>query len=130
MSGRGRVKGEFPACARRSPADVSGLLIAWTTVAERADADRLAADAIARNLALCVQIDGPITSHYRWQGRDRCDQEFRLAFKCLESHARALEEQVLAQHPYAVPEWVVVRAEHVGEKYLSWAKANSSTPPL
>src|SRR5436309_2508626 len=98
------VKGEFPACARRSPADLSGMLIAWTTVANRADADRLAADAVARNLAVCVQIDGPIVSHFRWEGRDHREEEFRLCFKVLASHASALEQHVLAHHPYAVPE--------------------------
>lgn len=106
------------------------MLVAWTTVATRADADRLAADAITRNLAVCVQIDGPIVSHFRWQGRDGREEEFRLCFKALESHAAALENHILATHPYDTPEWLVVRAERVGEKYLSWARANSSTPPL
>jgi periplasmic divalent cation tolerance protein len=106
------------------------MLIAWTTVATRGDADRIAADAIAQNLALCVQIEGPITSHYRWEGRDAREEEYRLSFKVLPSHAKALEAHVLAAHPYDTPEWIVVRAERVGEKYLSWATANSTTPPL
>jgi periplasmic divalent cation tolerance protein len=106
------------------------MLLAWTTVEKRTDADRLATEAIARNLAVCVQVDGPITSHYRWQGRDEKVEEFRLCFKVLENHAKALEELVLGTHPYQTPEWIVVAAERVGEKYLSWATANSSTPPL
>ena len=106
------------------------MFIAWTTVEKRADADRLAADAIARNLAVCAQIEGPVTSHYRWQGKDERGEEFRLTFKCLASHVDALEKFVLAHHPYDTPEWLVVRADRVGEKYLSWANANSSTPPL
>jgi periplasmic divalent cation tolerance protein len=105
------------------------MLIAWTTVTTRADADRIAAHVVAQNLAVCVQIDGPVVSHYRWHGRDTRDEEFRLTFKFIESHAKALEEQVLAAHPYETPEWIVVRAEYVAEKYLSWAKANSSTRP-
>ncbi|HVS52743.1 MAG TPA: divalent-cation tolerance protein CutA [Opitutaceae bacterium] len=106
------------------------MLLAWTTVAQREDAERIAATTVARNLALCVQIDGPIVSLYRWHGREERGEEFRLCFKVFESHAAALEAHVLAQHPYDTPEWIVVRAERVGEKYLSWAKANSSTPPL
>jgi periplasmic divalent cation tolerance protein len=106
------------------------MLIAWTTVATQADADRIAADVIARNLAVCVQIEGPITSHYRWQGQATRDQEYRLCFKVLAPDAALLEQEVRALHPYEIPEWIVVRAEHVSEKYLSWAKANSSTPPL
>lgn len=106
------------------------MLLAWTTVASRPDADRLAAAAVSRNLAVCVQIDGPITSHYRWQGQDARSEEFRLQFKCLESQLAGLEAFVLDEHPYETPEWIVVRAERVAEKYLSWARANSSTPPL
>ena len=106
------------------------MFIAWTTVAEPADAERLAADAVARNLAVCVQIEGPITSHYRWQGKAERGEEFRLCYKCLPGRLEALQQHVLATHPYDTPEWIVVRAERVGEKYLSWANANSSTPPL
>jgi periplasmic divalent cation tolerance protein len=106
------------------------MFIAWTTVAEHADAERLAADAVARNLAVCVQIEGPITSHYRWQGKDERSEEYRLCFKSLAHRLEALQQHVLAAHPYDTPEWIVVRAEHVGEKYLSWANTNSSTPPL
>ncbi|MCX6955358.1 MAG: divalent-cation tolerance protein CutA [Verrucomicrobia bacterium] len=100
--------------------------IAWTTVANRADADRLAADAVARGLAVCVQIDGPVVSHYRWEGRAERAEEFRLAFKCLPERLAALEAEILATHPYETPEWLVIRAEHVGEKYLSWARGNST----
>lgn len=106
------------------------MLLAWTTVASQADADRIAADVIARNLAVCVQIDAPVVSHYRWHGQDMREQEIRLCFKALPTHAAALEERVLAIHPYDTPEWLVVEAARVGEKYLSWAEANSTTPPL
>jgi periplasmic divalent cation tolerance protein len=106
------------------------MLIAWTTVATRAEADALAAGVIAVNLAACVQIEGPIVSHYRWQGKLEQAQEYRLSFKFLPAQLLALEAHVLRHHPYTTPEWIVVRAEHVGEKYLSWAQANSSPLPL
>jgi periplasmic divalent cation tolerance protein len=106
------------------------MLIAWTTVATRADAERLAADAVSRHLAACVQIDGPVTSVYRWQGQVERAEEFRLCFKLLPEQAASLEQYVLAAHPYDTPEWLLVPASHVGEKYLSWARSNSSSPPL
>lgn len=106
------------------------MFIAWTTVALRADADRLAADTLARHLSVCVQIEGPVTSHYRWQGQVEKAEEFRLTFKCIPTQLPALEAYVLAHHPYDTPEWLAVRADQVGEKYLSWAEANSSNPPL
>lgn len=106
------------------------MFIAWSTVATRADADRLAADVVRQQLAVCVQVDGPIFSHYVWQGQLERSEEFRLTFKCLPGRLAALAAHVLAHHPYETPEWLVVRAEQVGEKYLSWANANSSSPPL
>ncbi len=103
--------------------------IIWTTVGIRADADRLAADVVDRSLAACVQIEGPVLSFYRWQGALERSEEFRLCFKCLPENTPALEQYVMSVHPYDTPEWVVVAAAHVGEKYLSWARANSTTPP-
>jgi periplasmic divalent cation tolerance protein len=110
--------------------NVRAMLIAWTTVGLRAEAEHLAEETVRRGLAVCVQIEGPIVSHYRWQGQTERSEEFRLTFKVLPAQAADLETHVLGRHPYATPEWIVIRAEHVGEKYLSWANANSSTPPL
>lgn len=106
------------------------MLVAWTTVGSRSDAETLAAGIIDRSLAACVQVDGPIASHYRWKGKPERTEEFRLCCKLMPAQLLALEAHVLRHHPYSTPEWVVVRAEHVGEKYLSWAQANSSPLPL
>ena len=106
------------------------MYIAWTTVAQRTDAETLASALVERGLAVCVQVDGPIISHYRWQGRAERSEEFRLTIKCTSMQLVGMETHVLAHHPYETPEWIVVQANRVGEKYLSWAEANSSTPPL
>ncbi len=106
------------------------MFIAWTTVATRADADRLAADLVARGLAACVQVEGPVVSHYRWEGRLEHTEEFRLTLKFVADRRADLEARLFALHPYATPEWIVVAAAHVAEKYLSWANANSSPLPL
>jgi periplasmic divalent cation tolerance protein len=106
------------------------MFIAWTTVETRSAADELAAATVGLGLAACVQIDGPVTSHYRWQGKIEQASEFRLSFKCPMDRIAELESYVLNHHPYETPEWISVRADRVGEKYLSWARANSTNPPL
>ena len=106
------------------------MYLAWTTVAQRPAAERLAGDAVALGLAVCVQIEGPIVSHYRWEGQAERTEEYRLMFKCLPVQLAPLEAWVLAHHPYAVPEWIALPVARVGEKYLSWAAANSTNPPL
>lgn len=106
------------------------MFLAWTTVANQSAATALASRVVELGLAACVQIDGPIVSIYRWEGRIESATEFRLTFKCLAPQLPALENHVLNHHPYDTPEWLAVPIERIGEKYLSWAGANSSTPPL
>ncbi len=106
------------------------MFVAWTTTAKREDADRLARGAVEAHLAACAQVEGPITSHYRWEGKIESAEEFRVCFKYLPANASQLGAWVHRHHPYAVPEWVEVSAENVGEKYLSWAMANSTSLPF
>jgi periplasmic divalent cation tolerance protein len=106
------------------------MLIAWTTVAARDKAEELACAVTEQRLAACVQIDGPIASHYVWQGQPERTEEFRLCFKFMPAQQKALEAWLFAHHPYDSPEWIVLRAESVGEKYLSWARTNSTPWPL
>ena len=106
------------------------MLIAWTTVPTAAVAETLAQAVIREHLAVCVQTEGPIRSTYRWDGKIEHTSEFRLMFKLLETQSTALEAYVRSHHPYSTPEWITVRAEHVGEKYLSWAVAVSTPSTL
>jgi len=106
------------------------MFVAWTTVALRSDADRLARGAVEARLAVCVQIDGPITSIFRWEGKLEQLEEFRIWFKYLPTNASALGAWVQHHHPASTPQWIEVAAENVGEKYLSWAMANSTSAPF
>jgi periplasmic divalent cation tolerance protein len=106
------------------------MFVAWTTTAHRADADRLARGAVEARLAACAQVDGPITSHYHWEGKLEQSEEFRIWFKYLPGSAASLSAWVHNHHPYAIPQWIEVSAENVGEKYLSWAIANSTSLPF
>jgi periplasmic divalent cation tolerance protein len=106
------------------------MFVAWTTTAQRAEAERLARGAVEHRLAACAQIDGPITSFYHWEGKMEQAEEFRVWFKYLPGNASALGAWVHRHHPYATPQWIEVGAENVGEKYLSWAIANSTSAPF
>ena len=106
------------------------MFIAWTTVSTPAEAERLADASIAQNLAVCAEVEGPIHSHYVWQGRKTAAQEWRLTFKFLEEQSAALSAYIHSAHPYETPQWIVVRADRVGEKYLSWARAPRSSVNL
>lgn len=107
-----------------------GMLIAWTSIGSEQEAKTLAMSLVEANLAACVQIDGPVRSFYKWEGKLENCEEFRLTVKFIESKSAAIEGHILRHHPYETPEWVVVRVEHVVEKYLSWAVAVSTSSTL
>ena len=94
--------------------------IAWTTLPSREEADRLAADAVAAGLAACAQVEGPVRSHFTWEGRVQAEDEFRLTFKYAATKSAALETWVHARHPYAVPQWLAVQADHASPGYRAW----------
>lgn len=122
-----RCEGRFPLAIRSQECQsprirFSELLIATTTVSSRELADAIAHSLIQDQIAACVQIDGPITSYYRWQGKVEQAAEWRLTIKSLESVAAKLHQKVLAIHPYDVPQWVVVAADSVSPDYLQWVQ--------
>lgn len=94
--------------------------IAWTTLPSREEADRIAAGAVDAGLAACAQVDGPVRSHYTWEGRTHAEDEYRVTFKFAEAQAQALETWVHARHPYAVPQWLSIRADHASPAYRAW----------
>ena len=98
------------------------LLIATTTVSSRELADVIAQSLVGDRIAACVQIDGPITSYYLWEGKVEAASEWRLTIKSIESVAAKLYEMVLAVHPYKVPQWIVVAAESVSPDYGQWVQ--------
>ena len=106
------------------------MFVAWTTTDKRADAEALARGAVESRLAACAQVDGPVTSYYHWEGKLESAEEFRVWFKYLPANASALGSWVRNHHPFATPQWIEVSAENVGEKYLSWAIANSTPAPF
>ena len=60
----------------------------------------------------------------------RLAEEFRIWFKYLPANASSLSAWVHNHHPHAVPQWIEISTENVGEKYLSWAMANSTSLPF
>ena len=47
---------------------MTGYIQVMTTVNNQADADTIAGAAVSERLAACVQVIGPISSTYWWQG--------------------------------------------------------------
>lgn len=99
----------------------------FVTVAEAAQAERLAQSLVEARLAGCVQVIGPIRSVYRWEGAVETAQEWLCLIKTRADLYPALEQAIRAQHPYEVPEILAVPVSAGLEAYLAWLSA-STTP--
>ena len=103
------------------------LLLCLSTVASAEDADRLAALLLENSLAACVQIDGPIRSHYRWQGQLHCDQEYRLMIKSSIRVWQTLKEKLIEAHPYEEPQIVMIPISDAADGYRNWVLEQTGT---
>ncbi len=98
------------------------LLLGFTTVETREEAEKLAGEAVESGLAACIQVEAPVTSFFSWKGKQERATEYRLLFKFVASRNEELEDWIQRNHPYDTPEWVVLVADHTAEKYLQWAR--------
>ncbi|MDQ8195377.1 divalent-cation tolerance protein CutA [Coraliomargarita sp. SDUM461004] len=99
------------------------LCIGLTTCDNQDVADRIAIELVERGLAACVKIDPNVRSVYKWQGELQDHSEIRLMVKFSLRNSEAIEAFIKANHPYEIPEWIVIHPDHVCKKYLDWATA-------
>ena len=95
-------------------------LMAMTTTDAREDAERLARELVDQRLAACVQVLGPISSTYRWQGAVETAEEWLCLIKTTGARFEALAAFVDANHGYQTPELTAVPIDHGSPGYLNW----------
>ena len=79
---------------------------------------------VDRELAACVQVLPQMQSVYRWKGEVCIDTEVLLLIKSSQHLKDEVQNAVEENHPYEVPEFVVIDAADVSEKYSAWLLAN------
>jgi periplasmic divalent cation tolerance protein len=94
-----------------------------TTVDSREVAEGLARAVLEQRLAACVQIAGPITSRYWWQGELAESEEWLCLAKTERRLYREVEQAIVAGHPYDAPEVLAVPVIDGSAKYLAWLSA-------
>ncbi len=91
-----------------------------TTTATKEDAQRIAAALVERRLAACVQVGGPITSCYRWQGAVETADEWLCTIKTTRAAYEEVERAIRQLHPYDEPEIIAVPIVAGSAGYLQW----------
>lgn len=102
-------------------------LAVLTTTDAQEKAQHLAASAVERRLAACAQIDGPIRSVYRWEGRIETDTEWRVLFKTTAARYDELAAHIKRVHDYDTPEIIVTPITGGSDEYLAWLRVETDT---
>lgn len=97
-----------------------GHSVVMTTTDSAEAAETLARGIVEARLAGCVQVVGPITSVYRWEGEIRTDREFLCLVKTAADRVDPVTAHIKANHGYDVPEVVAVPVVAGSTDYLSW----------
>lgn len=80
----------------------------------------LARALVARRAAACAQVTAPVTSFYEWKGEPREEQEALVFVKTAASKADEVKRLVAENHPYEVPEVIVLPLADGSEAYFRW----------
>ena len=95
-------------------------VIVLTTVGAEFDVRAIANDLVQRRLVACVNIIDGVRSIYAWEGRVTEDREQLLVMKTTDARVDELRDALFAQHPYEVPEFVVLPVVAMSDSYLRW----------
>lgn len=98
----------------------------FTTLESRDEALALGREAVDARAAACVQVIGPITSVYRWEGEVEETEEFLCLMKVPSEGLERLVQFVRDRHPYDTPELTAVDSAFVDERYLAWARSETA----
>lgn len=87
--------------------------------------ESIAQSLLAKRLVACVQISGPVSSHYWWAGALTQSSEYLLTAKSRADLFPAIEAVIRHQHHYELPEIISVRAE-ASDDYHQWVLRETS----
>lgn len=91
-----------------------------TTVPSKEEGEKIALELVKQRFAGCVQILGPITSFYWWQGKIERSQEWLCVAKTERKLFAKVEEIIKTLHSYEVPEILAIPVVAGSESYLKW----------
>jgi periplasmic divalent cation tolerance protein len=97
-----------------------------TTIDSKEGAQKIAETLVSKRLAACVQVSGPITSIYWWQGQIEQSEEWICTAKTRQELYRDLEQAIREAHTYDVPEILSVDVTAGNIDYLNWVSQETS----
>lgn len=97
-----------------------------TTIDSPEAAKKIAEAIVSKRLAACVQVSGPITSTYWWQGQMEHAQEWLCTAKTRKDLYIELEQAIREVHTYDEPEILAQDVVEGSTGYLNWIEQETT----
>lgn len=92
----------------------------YTTIDKIDIGEEIAKRLVEERLAACVQILGPISSTYWWQGKIESSKEWLCIIKTTKGLYKQVESTIKTIHHYDIPEIIAVPIVNGSDDYLKW----------
>lgn len=99
---------------------MNNFIMVYVTASSKTEAEKIAQTLLAERLIACVNIIGPVSSHFHWNGKVESAEEFLMILKSRADLFGRLEARVRALHSYEVPEVLAVPIVDGSRAYLDW----------
>lgn len=100
-------------------------IIIKTTFESKKDAEEIAKKLINSKLAACIQLS-EIESYFRWDNKVQQAKEYKLEIKTSSKNYKKIEEFILKNHKYKIPEIVAIKIKNGSKKYFDWVSSEVS----
>jgi periplasmic divalent cation tolerance protein len=104
-------------------------VLIMVTAGGRNDAEKLGEGLVEGRMAACCTVIPMVHSFYYEDGQLKREHESLLLIKTVESRAKAVQDYVLANHSYAVPEILQIAVESGSPAYIQWLADQVSLTP-
>ncbi|MCL4166251.1 UNVERIFIED_CONTAM: hypothetical protein GTU68_026008 [Idotea baltica] len=98
-----------------------------TTCDDRDVIEQISNHLVERSLAACCQIEGPITSVYRWQNKVETATEFRCLIKTTTARYPDVAAAILQLHSYEQPQITAIAISNIDGGYADWVRRNTES---
>jgi periplasmic divalent cation tolerance protein len=100
--------------------------IVFSTAGSKQEAQEIARELVERKVAACVNVMGPVSSTYWWQGKVEISEEWLLIIKTTGEQFASVSRWIKELHSYETPECIAVEVSEGSAEYLRWIEESLS----
>lgn len=104
---------------------MTDVLFVYVTAPSQEIAKTIAMAVVEEGTAACVNIIGPISSVFSWQGKVEEASEFAMVMKTTQAIYHKLEARIRSLHPYDCPCIIALPVSAGSATFLNWIHAST-----